>query len=56
MVNEFKIKELIRHGESATLEFKEAGGDSLPSSLFDTICAFLNTEGGIILRNSIPYS
>lgn len=49
MLNEAKIKELIRHGKSATLEFKEAGRDSLPSSLFDTICAFLNAEGGIIL-------
>ncbi|OGV54886.1 MAG: hypothetical protein A2X45_02390 [Lentisphaerae bacterium GWF2_50_93] len=49
MLNEIKIKELIRHGENATLEFKEAGRDSLPSSLFDTICAFLNAEGGIIL-------
>jgi ATP-dependent DNA helicase RecG len=48
-MNEIKIKELIKCGESATLEFKEAGRDSLPSSLFDTICAFLNTEGGIIL-------
>lgn len=48
-MDEIKIKELISRGENETLEFKEAGHDSLPSSLFDTICAFLNTEGGIIL-------
>ena len=48
-MNSEKISKILCHGENETVEFKEAGGDLLPSSLFDTICAFLNTEGGIIL-------
>ncbi len=35
-------------GEGLHREFKEAGGQ-LPRSLFETVCAFLNTDGGTIL-------
>ncbi len=48
-MDEITIRELLKRGESQTVEFKEVGADLLPSALFDTICAFLNTEGGIIL-------
>jgi len=42
-----KIKELLRHPESSDLEFKE----SLHSQqdISEVICAFANTEGGIII-------
>jgi ATP-dependent DNA helicase RecG len=42
-----KIKELLRHPESSDLEFKE----SLHSQqdISEVICAFANTDGGIIL-------
>lgn len=43
-----RIGQLLRQGEGPTVEFKEARTD-LPRSLFETICAFLNREGGTIL-------
>ncbi len=42
------ILHIIQSGEDRRTEFKESSS-SLPSSLFETICAFLNTGGGIIL-------
>ena len=42
------IQQLIKEGEGISLEFKRAG-DKLPESLFETICAFLNRNGGIVL-------
>jgi len=42
------IERLFKQGEGLTLEFKEAE-NSLPKNVFETICAFLNTEGGTIL-------
>ena len=42
------IQQLIDNGEGVSLEFKKAG-NKLPESLFETICAFLNRNGGIIL-------
>ena len=42
------IPNLLEQGEGVSLEFKRAG-NKLPESLFETICAFLNRNGGIIL-------
>ena len=38
-------KKIIQAGEGIKTEFKEAK-DKLPKSLFETVCAFLNTKGG----------
>jgi ATP-dependent DNA helicase RecG len=43
-----QIKEDIQKGEGLHREFKEAGSQ-LPRNLFETVCAFLNTDGGTIL-------
>ncbi len=43
-----EIKGYLKEGEGLHLEFKEAT-NSLPRSLFDSVCAFLNTDGGTIL-------
>ena len=42
------IKELIKKGESINVEFKTANS-ILPKNLFETVCAFLNTNGGYII-------
>lgn len=42
-----ELLDLIRHGENYQIEYKEATID-LPKSLFDSICAFSNREGGDI--------
>lgn len=42
------IKKIIARGEGISVEFKKAEG-GLPQSLFQTICAFLNRNGGAIL-------
>ena len=41
------FNEIIATGEGLHVEFKEAS-DRLPGSFFDTVCAFLNTDGGNI--------
>lgn len=43
-----KIKELIVQGESETLEFKSCM-DEISSSVYETVCSFLNRSGGYIL-------
>lgn len=45
---EKKIKQLIAKGENDRIEFKEAQ-DAIPSSVYETVCAFLNYKGGDIL-------
>jgi len=42
------IPQLIENGEGISLEFKRAR-NKLPQNLFETICAFLNRNGGIVL-------
>ena len=42
-----ELLEIIRNGENYTVEFKTAE-KSLPKELFETICAFLNRNGGHI--------
>ena len=46
MIN--KIKCLIKNGESISVEFKKCEYD-LPKNIFETVCAFLNRNGGEIL-------
>ena len=41
------LLDIIAHGEGLHTEFKKAGSH-LPDNLFDTVCAFLNTDGGMI--------
>jgi ATP-dependent DNA helicase RecG len=43
-----KIISILKRGEGIAVEFKEAR-KQLPENLFETICAFLNTEGGMVL-------
>ena len=42
-----ELLQLIRHGENYQIEYKEAKTD-LPKTLFDSVCAFSNREGGDI--------
>ncbi len=42
-----QIKELVKQGESSTLEFKKSTAQL--RSAFETICAFLNGSGGIVI-------
>lgn len=42
-----ELLEIIRAGEGVTTEFKKAN-NKLPQNLFETICAFLNKNGGNI--------
>lgn len=42
-----ELLEIIKLGEGVTVEFKKAT-NKLPSNLFETICAFLNRNGGNI--------
>lgn len=42
------VKNLLKKREKISLEFKEAR-NSIPKNLFETVCAFLNREGGSIL-------
>ena len=43
-----KIKKLLSQGEGISVEFKKAE-NQLPKNLFETVCAFLNRNGGEIL-------
>jgi predicted HTH transcriptional regulator len=42
------IKQILQQGEGISAEFKKST-QKLPESLFQTICAFLNRNGGVIL-------
>lgn len=42
------VKNLLKQREKIRIEFKEAR-NSIPGNLFETVCAFLNREGGSIL-------
>jgi ATP-dependent DNA helicase RecG len=47
-MNEEEFSQLIKSGENLQVEFKESR-DHLPRNFFETVCAFLNTKGGLIL-------
>jgi len=42
------IQQLLEQGEGISVEFKKAS-NQLPNNLFDSVCAFLNRNGGTIL-------
>ena len=48
MTSRSKEKHPFRQEEGLALEFKRAAG-SLPESFFETVCAFLNRDGGLIV-------
>ena len=43
-----ELKHITLQREQRTIEYKEAYNE-LPSNLFDTVCAFLNRDGGVIV-------
>lgn len=43
-----EVRQLIHQGEGTRIEFKEATTD-VPSSFYETVCSFLNKEGGTVL-------
>lgn len=47
-MTEQEIHSILKKGEGLTVEFKRAETD-LPKNLFETVCAFLNRNGGTIL-------
>ena len=47
-MNKVKIQNIILKGEGISIEFKTAY-KNLPNNLFETICAFLNRNGGKII-------
>ena len=47
-MNHEHVKKLLKRRERSSVEFKEARRE-LPRSLFETICSFLNRDGGTIL-------
>lgn len=42
-----KIKDLLLHGENKHVEFKKCT-DKVSASVYETVCSFLNAEGGYI--------
>lgn len=42
-----KIKDLLAHGENMQIEFKKCV-DKVSASVYETVCSFLNAEGGYI--------
>ena len=42
-----QLNALIQHGESETLEFKKSTAKL--HAIFETICGFLNNQGGVLL-------
>jgi ATP-dependent DNA helicase RecG len=47
-MNEKYVRHILKTGEGQTVEFKKTTKD-LPSNIFETVCAFLNRNGGTIL-------
>jgi len=47
-MTEKEIENIIVKGEGLTIEFKTAK-DELPKNIFETVCAFLNRNGGIVI-------
>ena len=49
---EQELKSIVRGREKRTLEYKEAWSE-LPSNLFESVCAFLNRDGGVIVLGAM---
>ena len=43
-----ELKELLKGREKRTLEYKRAWNE-VPKNMFDTVCSFLNRDGGVIV-------
>ena len=43
-----ELKQITKQREKRTIEYKEAWSE-LPGNLFETVCAFLNRDGGVIV-------
>ena len=43
-----ELKHITKQREKRTIEYKEAYSE-LPGNLFETVCAFLNRDGGVIV-------
>lgn len=46
-MNRKEFEEVLRHGETSTVEFKRCGGNPTPD-VFETICSFANHAGGSV--------
>ena len=42
-----ELKQITKQREKRTIEYKEAWSE-LPGNLFETVCAFLNRDGGVV--------
>ena len=51
MLSTNKIKDLLLHGENRQVEFKKCT-DKVSASVYETVCSFLNAEGGYIFFRS----
>lgn len=47
-MDQTELNKILNQGEGLRIEFKEAQ-NGVPASFYDTVCSFLNHEGGIIL-------
>jgi len=48
------IKAIIKQGEGISVEFKECKKD-ISKDVYDTVCAFLNRNGGELLQNTVKF-
>ena len=44
-----EIENLLSKGEGTRIEFKKCEIGNIPKTIYDTVCSFLNKEGGTIL-------
>lgn len=47
-MDQIELEQILDKGEGTRIEFKEAQ-NGVPSTLYCTICSFLNCEGGVII-------
>lgn len=48
-MTDLEIENLLRKGEGTRIEFKNSQTGEIPKTIYDTVCSFLNKEGGTIL-------